>query len=148
MKPIRTDWRGQPFPRTGKAKRIRDLLRARREALRVTRVELGEAIASFLNAREEALDGAYGAHKALHQNTVYMWETFQRHPSIDTLSAWARVLGYRLHVELALDPDKSPVMVKTERAADIARVVDEWPADLQEIVWEQVQSIDDANRAT
>lgn len=139
---LRELWKGTEDRSTGRSRRLRDVLRARREDLGASRPVLGQEIAAFLNARNQALGLGEKEVSPLHTNTIYSWENFIRHPNIDHLAAWVRVLGGQLHVLVSFSPGEEPVMLDTPEATYVARTVDTWPEDLRRIVLEQVDEID------
>lgn len=58
-------------------------------------------------------------------SAIYSWESFVRHPSVAKFAAWARVLGFRLHVQLdAANSGRVPVLIGTDEAAEAARRID------------------------
>lgn len=73
--------------RTGHSKALRLKLRAAREERGWTQQDLANRIGEYLSKPPPSIA------------SISMWEGFDRHPSIDTMAAWARVLGMRLVVE-------------------------------------------------
>lgn len=62
--------------------------------------------------------------KPLTDAAVSAWETFARHPAINVMDAWARVVGLRLVVDLdAVTSSRIPVLLRPE-TADLARTID------------------------
>ncbi|MEQ1571433.1 MAG: hypothetical protein ABMA64_37750 [Myxococcota bacterium] len=62
--------------------------------------------------------------RPLSGSAVSEWERFGRHPAVNVMAAWARVVGLRLLVELdASTGPRIPVLVRPE-TADLARSID------------------------
>lgn len=104
---------------TGHSKGLRLTLKAARETQGLSAREVARRIHQHLVeiGDEDATEP--------HQNTIYAWESFARHPSVANFAAWARVLGYRLIVELdAAEGGRVPVLVRTAEAAEAARRID------------------------
>ncbi len=115
---------------------MRLVLRQARDEAGLSAREVGERIAARL--RESGDEDA----TPVSPSTIYAWEQFERHPSIANFAAWARVLGYRLIVELdGADSGRRPVLVRTEEAAEVARLVDLLPAEKRRAVLAVVKSM-------
>lgn len=57
--------------------------------------------------------------------SVLYYEAFTRHPPIDVFACWARVLGFRLIVDLdSAHKDRAPVLIEHSDVAEIARALD------------------------
>jgi transcriptional regulator with XRE-family HTH domain len=109
-------------PRTGHSEALRSKLRAARERRGLTQPELAQLITEELKRP-----------KPLAPSALSQWETFDRHPRIDDMAAWARVLGLRLVVELDDAQGKRiPVMLSPE-VAEVAREIE--AADEEDRQW-------------
>lgn len=98
---------------TGYSRQLRDRLRIAREGLGLSQKAVGVEIAKRLE-RETPYTGA----------VVSLWEKFEAHPPVDTMAAWARVVGLRLVVELdSSTGGRVPVLLRP-RAAAVARLLD------------------------
>lgn len=98
---------------TGHSRHLRDVLRAARERLGMSQREVAEAIS-------ERLDD----ERVVSSSAVSEWERFHRHPGIDVMAAWARVVGLRLIVDLDdLKTDRVHLSLRP-RAAEVARLLD------------------------
>lgn len=104
---------------TGHSKGLRLILKQARDQQGLSAKAVGERIALHLQALGDA------DAEPVSPSTIYAWESFDRHPSIANFAAWARVLGYRLIVELdSATSDRAPVLVRTDEAAEAARRID------------------------
>lgn len=75
-------------------------------------------------------------------NTIYMWEKFERHPSISNFQAWALALGYRLHVQLDdARGDAAAILVRSEEAAEAARRIDLLPETKRKSIIDVIRSM-------
>jgi transcriptional regulator with XRE-family HTH domain len=109
---------------TGHSRAMRLILKQARADRDLSARELGEMIRRRLVATGDA------DAEAPAPSTIYAWEAFKRHPSIASYAAWARVLGYRLIVELdGADQQRKPVLVRTGEAAAAARLIDAMPEE-------------------
>lgn len=98
---------------TGHSRQLRERLRVAREGVGLSQKAVGVEIAARLG-REKPYTGA----------VVSLWEKFEAHPPIDTMAAWARVVGLRLVVELdAANGARVPALLRP-RAAAVARLLD------------------------
>jgi transcriptional regulator with XRE-family HTH domain len=98
---------------TGHSRHLREVLRARRESMKLRQQDVADRITEELELDDRLTGGA-----------VSEWERFTRHPELPKMQAWARVLGLRLLVDL--DDEKStriPVLVRPENA-DLVREID------------------------
>ena len=121
---------------TGHSKRLRTILKEARERLDLSAREVAERIAAHLR------DVGDTDATPPSVNTIYSWEKFERHPSISNFAAWARVLGYRLIVELdAADSKRHPILVRTEEAAEAARRIDRLDEKQREAVLLLIRSM-------
>lgn len=110
------------IPRTGHSKKLRDRLRAARKSRGLTQQQVCDLIM-------ERMPDWYGRDVHVADSTLSSWEKFQRHPPVDVMACWARVLGLRLIVEL--DDAKStrvPVLLHP-KTAEVARVLDNLSED-------------------
>lgn len=116
------DWDEEEI-RTGHSKALRNTLKHARLKAGLS----ARAVADRIAARLVALGNP--DVKPVVPSTIYAWEDFDRHPSISNFAAWARVLGYRLLVELdGADSRRMTVLVNTPEAAEAARTIDRLPA--------------------
>lgn len=64
-----------------------------------------------------------GREKPYSRQTVYNWEHFRAHPSIDVYASWARALGFRLVVDVVegevVPLSVSPHRVETFRSLNV-----------------------------
>lgn len=98
---------------SGHSRHLRSLLRAARERVGLTQQQVADKITERLQL-ERPLSGS----------AVSEWERFGRHPAVNVMAAWARVVGLRLLVELdASTGPRIPVLVRPE-TADLARSID------------------------
>lgn len=58
-------------------------------------------------------------------SAVSEWERFNRHPAVDVMASWARVVGLRLVVELDDARSGRVAVLLRPRAAEIARAIDQ-----------------------
>lgn len=98
---------------TGHTKRLRDLLRARREAIGLSQEQVGKMIAHRLG-RDRPYTGA----------AVSSWEKLQSNPGVDVMAAWARALSLRLIVDLDEQHSARVPVLLSARVAEIARTLD------------------------
>jgi transcriptional regulator with XRE-family HTH domain len=98
---------------TGHSRHIRAVLRAAREAEGLTQQQVADRITSRLNL-ERPLTGA----------AVSEWERFGRHPPINVMAAWARVLGRRLLVQLDESGGERVSILVRPDVADMCRALD------------------------
>lgn len=104
---------------TGHSASLRLILKEAREAQGLSAKTVGERIARHLQ------DLGDPEAEPVSQSAIYAWEKFERHPGIANFAAWARVLGYRLHVTLdSANSGRSPVLIATDEAAEAARRID------------------------
>lgn len=95
-------------------RRIRQRLKARREALGLTQEQVAELISQDPNREGPPLGNT----------AVSNWETLRRHPKLDDMAAWARVLGMRLIVDLDdIESDRVPVLLPPGRAVELAKAL-------------------------
>lgn len=100
-------------PEVGHSKHLRAVLRAARERMNLTQQEVAERITEML-----ALE------RPLSSSSVSEWERFGRHPAVNVMSAWARVVGLRLVVDLdSSRGERIPVMLRPA-ASELARAID------------------------
>lgn len=99
---------------TGHSRHLRDVLRHARERLGLTQKQVADAIAAHLD------DG-----RSFTGSAVSEWERFQRHPAIDVMAAWARVVRLRLMVELDDGNGQRVPVLMSRRAAEVARSLDQ-----------------------
>lgn len=98
---------------TGHSRHIRNVLRAAREDAGLTQQQVADRITIRLQL-ERPLTGA----------AVSEWERFSRHPAINVMASWCRVLGRRLIVQLDdTAGDRVAVMVHPV-SADLVRTID------------------------
>ena len=104
---------------SGHSRALRDQLRQAREGQHLSAREVCARIGARLRDYDPSATDP-------HINTLYAWERFERHPSISNFAAWARVLGFRLVVELADgSSSRRPVMLRTDEAVQAARLMDQ-----------------------
>lgn len=108
------DAQDSPLPEvSGHSRHLRGVLRAAREKLGWTQQQVADKITDRLQLE-----------KPLSGSSVSEWERFGRHPAINVMSAWARVVGLRLLVDLdAGTGNRIPVLVRP-RSADLCRTID------------------------
>lgn len=88
--------------RTGRSRGIREELKGARKKRRLSLKRVAELVAEDLGI-------------SLSGEAVRLWENFERHPRIDTFASWARVLGYRLDVQLIHgEADRARVSVSAD----------------------------------
>jgi transcriptional regulator with XRE-family HTH domain len=98
---------------TGHSRHLREVLRAAREREGLTQQQVAEKITARMRLE-----------KQLSSSSVSEWERFNRHPAIDIMAAWCRVLGMRLMVDIdGGSSNRVPVLVRPE-VADLARKID------------------------
>jgi transcriptional regulator with XRE-family HTH domain len=110
---------------SGHSRRLRAALRAARKAQNISAHEVCRRLAQIATDYARIDDPDAAEIEPPHVNTLYTWERFERHPSINLMAAWARVLGMRLIVDL--DDAKNPrpyVLLDHPESAQIARIVD------------------------
>jgi transcriptional regulator with XRE-family HTH domain len=105
---------------TGRTRMLRQRLKARREALRLTQEQVADRISA---------DEIRNAHhpseaKPIGGTAVSNWETMYRNPKIHDFAAWARALGMRLIVDLDdQDSDRVAVLLPRGRALELAKAI-------------------------
>ena len=100
------------LPRTGNTERLRKILKAAREDRGLTQQEVAELISKALPGEEVRSGEAVGG-----------WERLRRDPKVNVMAKWARVLGYKLFVDLhPEDEDRVAVLVDPE-IADAVRAL-------------------------
>lgn len=106
---------------TGHSRHLREVLRGLRIAAGLTQQQVADRISTRLNLERQLTSAAVGE-----------WERFGRHPPINVMAAWARVLGRRLVVQIDdTTGERVSVFVRRE-IADLARTLDQLsPDDLQ-----------------
>lgn len=102
---------------TGHSRHLRNVLRAAREKRGLSQREVAEAVTARLSDHD----------KHISSTSISAYETFTRHPPINVMAAWARVLGFRLIVELDDAASQRVVVSLRPRAADVARLLDLLP---------------------
>ncbi len=121
---------------TGYSKSLRLVLKRAREARGLSAKEVGRRVAQRL---QQLGDDEVGP---ISPSTIYAWEQFDRHPSISKYAAWARVLGYRLHVLLDdAGSTRAPVLVNSDEAAEAARRIDLLHPDARTAVLTVIRSM-------
>lgn len=111
---------------TGHSRALRAKLRLQRESLGLTQQQVADLIAQDLE-----IDG-------MTKGAISAYEGFLRHPSVDIMAAWCRVLGLRLLVDI--DESKSsrvPVLLNPANA-EVARALDMAPPEDQVMVRQMV----------
>ena len=112
---------------TGHSRHLRAVLRTARERAGLTQQQIADRITQRLQLE-----------KPLSGSTVSEWERFGRHPAINMMAGWCRVLGLRLLVDIdASAGDRIPVLVRPE-SADLARTIDLLSDDDRELVRQMV----------
>lgn len=108
------DAQDSPLPEiSGHSRHLRGVLRAAREKLGWTQQQVADKISDRLQLE-----------KPLSGSSVSEWERFGRHPAVNLMSAWARVVGLRLLVDLdSARGDRIPVLVRP-RSTDLVRAID------------------------
>lgn len=108
------DSQSTPLPDiSGHSRHLRGILRAAREKLGLTQQQVAERITDRLQLE-----------KPLSGSSVSEWERFGRHPAVNVMATWARVVGLRLLVDLdASVGDRVPVLVRPQ-SADLCRAID------------------------
>lgn len=92
---------------------LRNQLREARKRAGLRQEDVAQRITEMLQLDKPLTDAAVSA-----------WETFTRHPAINVMDAWARVVGLRLVVDLdAVTSSRIPVLLRPE-TADLARTID------------------------
>lgn len=110
---------------SGHSRRLRSALRAARKQQAIPAIEVCRRIGMVMTEYARLRDPLAAPVDPPHVNTLYTWERFERHPGIDSMAAWARVLSMRLIVDL--DDAASPrhyVILDHEESVKIARLVD------------------------
>ncbi len=105
---------------TGRTRMLRQRLKARREALRLTQEQVADRISA------DEIRSAHHASEArpIGGTAVSNWETMYRNPKIHDFAAWARVLGMRLIVDLDdQDSDRVAVLLPRGRALELAKAI-------------------------
>jgi hypothetical protein len=121
--------------KSGHSKRLRATLKAARERQGVSARGLSILIAQRKTLLQRELDPDAPDEMPVHENTIYGWERFEYHPNIVDFAAWARVLGYRLVVDLDdADDSRTMVLLATREAVEAARSVDMMPEAQRELV--------------
>jgi transcriptional regulator with XRE-family HTH domain len=115
---------------------LRERLRARREAKKMSRAEVARLISNDRIFNEDAdriaATGAERPKTQYGETAVANWELLYNHPPISAYAAWARVLGMRLHVELADAGVKQTAVLMPDEAREAAEALrDVAPADLE-----------------
>ena len=104
---------------TGHSQSLRLILKSAREAQGLSAKVVGERIARHLQ------DLGDPEAEPVSPSAIYAWEKFERHPSVSNFAAWARVLGFRLHVMLdSASSGRLPILVGSDEAAEAARRID------------------------
>jgi transcriptional regulator with XRE-family HTH domain len=125
----RDDTAAEEIRYTGHSRQLRARLRAARIERGMTLQNVADGIAQRLE--RESLTAA----------AVSSWETFVRHPAIDVMAAWARVVGLRLVVDLDdAKGERIPVLLHP-RTADIAREIDAAPEADREMIRQFVERL-------
>lgn len=108
------DAQDSPLPEvSGHSRHLRGVLRAAREKMGLTQQQVADRITDRLQLE-----------KPLSGSSVSEWERFGRHPAVNLMSCWARVVGLRLMVDLdAGTGNRIPVLVRPV-SADLCRTVD------------------------
>ncbi len=103
---------------SGRSRRLREVLRARRKELGWSLQRVADKIAEDMGLERLSGEG------------VRQWERFDTHPPINKYASWCRVLGLRLEVQV-LDgsSDRVMVLVRPEtahliRGIDMASMAD------------------------
>ena len=121
---------------TGHARGLRLILREARLKKGLSAREVCEQIAAELQRLGDT-EATPPSSTAL-----YYWEAFERHPSIANFAAWARVLGFRLVVELVeANSERAAVLVRTDEAAEVARRVDRLPEVRRKAIVEVIRAM-------
>lgn len=108
------DAQNTPMPESsGQSRHLRQVLRAAREANGWTQQQVADKITDRLQL-ERPLSGA----------AVSEWERFGRHPAINVMAAWCRVLGRRLIVQLDESTGERIAVLLRPSTADLARAID------------------------
>lgn len=99
--------------RTGHSRRLRERLRARRMEMGLSAREVAARMATHLDVESVSLQ------------SVYDYEAFKRHPAVDKFAAWARVLGFRLVVDLDDNGEnRTATMLRYEESVSAAKTLD------------------------
>ena len=98
---------------SGHSRHLRNVLRAARERMGLTQLQVAERISERLRLE-----------RVVSSSAVSEWERFGRHPAIDVMAAWARVLGMKLHVDLGADSDTRLSVLLRPETMDLARKID------------------------
>lgn len=110
---LEDDTTGSGTEVSGQSRHLRQILRAARDEAGLTQQQVADRISSRLNL-DRPLTGA----------AVSAWEGFTRHPPINVMAAWARVLGRRLVVQLDdAAGDRVAVLVRPS-SSDLVRMID------------------------
>jgi transcriptional regulator with XRE-family HTH domain len=114
--------------KSGHSRRLRLQLRAAREQAGLSLEDTAQLIGDWRQRLAQELDEDITDLSGPAASTISMWERFVNHPNIVDFAAWARVLGYRLRIELddAGNP-RQMVLLATIEAVEIARTVDMMP---------------------
>jgi transcriptional regulator with XRE-family HTH domain len=109
----KTETEPTPDPAQEHYRHLRTQLREARKRAGLRQEDVALRITEMLRLEKPLTDAAVSA-----------WETFTRHPAINVMDAWARVVGLRLVVDLdAVTSSRIPVLLRPE-TADIARTID------------------------
>lgn len=121
---------------TGHSRSLRLILKAAREEQGLSAKVVGERIARHLH------DLGDPDADAVSPSAIYSWEKFERHPSVSNFAAWARVLGFRLHVLLdSANSGRAPILVWSDEAAEAARRVDQLRPDDRAAILRVIRSM-------
>jgi len=140
MSSLRTDWASHAF-RASAWPTLRGRLHAARERAGASRTELAQAIASYLTARDRSGNEKARQRPPRHQLTILSWEERAGRPDVESLCAWATVLGFKCHIVLAGDNEGEPILVRHADTAEIARAVDQLSDEERQRVWAMVQGL-------
>jgi ribosome-binding protein aMBF1 (putative translation factor) len=121
--------------KSGHSRRLRAVLKSARERQGVSARALAGFIARRKTEIQREIEPDAVEETPHHENTIYGWERFEYHPNIVDFAAWARVLGFRLVVDLDDAEDgRTMVLLSTREAVEAARAVDMMPDEKRSLV--------------
>lgn len=115
---------------TAQSRHIRQVLRAAREAAGLTQQQVADRVTGRLELERPLTSAA-----------VSEWERFGRHPPINVMAAWARVLGRRLVVQLDDAAGERVAVLVRPVSADLVRTIDTLTDDDRELVERMVSKM-------
>lgn len=108
---------------SGHSRKLRATLRAARKEQDLSAQQVADRLAAALGKR------------SMSGQAILYYEAFSRHPPVDVFAAWARVLGFRLIVDLdAAGNERKPMLVKHPEVSEIAHALDNAAPDVRAAV--------------